>query len=386
MSAVREWADATPTAASPQKVRYSPGRRALSSRSVNSVWLARHTPSTADKQNKRASAGPVRAFSKDEHVVSPFASPAVGWIQCAVLRGVTPDSNAVVRSPSSASPESSVGGSPALQWMGAADVGKIARRISTETDDTAIEQAVADTLRDIVPASIDPTLTPEPLPVAESQLSTPIDAGMQQTPPALHPTVSASGGFEIESPVPQTQSPNTDILSTNRVRCDTELTVPPSVPISAAPQVNVRSDSLPWYSCTVLGFREVCVQDPLHPAAFSQSFGLYTIEVAIPDSELGRANLIVAEKRFSEFLELNRLLRLEFRRFSTQRWIPNLPPKRLWSTRANVIAERQLGFQNYLDWVVMLEAESPRRMLLEWLLPTSMAGARHRRSSRFLLA
>eukprot|EP01043_Picozoa_sp_COSAG02_P043009 COSAG02_NODE_3708_length_6351_cov_1.684101_6_plen_175_part_00 len=68
------------TPVSGRKPRYSPGRRALSSRSVNSVWLAR-TPTTDKRKVATSGDGPVRAFS-DVVAESPFASPAGGCAIC----------------------------------------------------------------------------------------------------------------------------------------------------------------------------------------------------------------------------------------------------------------------------------------------------------------
>ncbi len=344
----------TPGAVAGRKPRYSPGRRALSSRSVNSVWLVR-TPTTDKKQV--ATGGPVRAFS-DVVAESPFTSPAVGWIQRAVLNGITPQSNDVLRSPDAGSPASSAGDSPALEWKIARDVDTAMQDPRANLDDTLIEQAVASTLRDFAATIQDAGSTPGPVPA--SLPSTPMDA----TPRATPPTVAASGGFDVTTPLGE------DLLS-----CNVELAAQLSS-ASCAEEVmlKARSDCLPRYSCTLLGFREVCKQDPLHPAAFPQTFSLFVIEVALPDHEFGRAKLVVATKRFSEFVEFDLKLRESMQSEnlgrSTEGWAPApLPPKRLWPTRASVIAERQHGLQNYLDWIVTLEAETPRRMLLEWLLP-----------------
>ncbi len=320
------------------------------------MWLAR-TPTTDKRKVATSGDGPVRAFS-DVVAESPFASPAVGWIQRAVLSGVTPQSNAVLQSPSAVSPDASAGDSPALEWKIARDMDTAAQDPRASLDDTLIGQAVATTLRDFAVALQDAGSTPGLVPA--SPLSTPI---AQATPSATQPTVAASGGFDVTTP-----------LSEDNKSCSAELASQPS-PSTSAEQIirKTRSASLPRYSCTLLGFREVCKQDPMHPTAFPQAFSLFIIEVALPDHDLGRAKLVVAEKRFSEFVKLDVGLResmqSEHLGWSTQRWAPALPPKRLWPTRASVVVERQHGLQNYLDWVVTLEAETPRRILLEWLVP-----------------
>lgn len=352
------------TPLSGQKPRYSPGRRALSSRSVNSVWLA-HTPASGKEKNAK----PVRAFS-DAVADSPFASPAVGWIQRAVLSGITPEARAVLQSPGAAgaSPASS-SGSPALEWKIASDTAPAPR---LKTDEILIEQAVASTLRDFAATVQDAGNTPGPAPA--SPLGTPVAAATQRGLARLLPTVSASGGFDVATPVERILAPNSPQLSESELACDAQpaAQLAPAHSAALGPPA-ARSDSLPRYSCTLLGFREVCTQEPLRPAAFPQSFILFTIEVALPDSGLGCAKLGVAERRFSEFVKLDAELRewmqSEHLGCSTARWAPSLPPKRLWPTRASVSAERQGALQCYLDWVMTLEAEAPRRILLKWLLP-----------------
>ena len=191
------------TPLSGQKPRYSPGRRALSSRSVNSVWLA-HTPASGKEKNAK----PVRAFS-DDVADSPFASPAVGWIQRAVLSGITPEARAVLQSPGAAgaSPASS-SGSPALEWKIASDTAPAPR---LKTDEILIEQAVASTLRDFAATVQDAGNTPGPAPA--SPLGTPVAAATQRGLARLLPTVSASGGFDVATPVERILAPNSPQLS-----------------------------------------------------------------------------------------------------------------------------------------------------------------------------
>ena len=350
------------TPLSGQKPRYSPGRRALSSRSVNSVWLA-HTPASGKEKNEKA--GPVRAFS-DVFVDSPFASPAAGWIQRAVLSGITPEASAVLQSPASSS------ASPALDWKIASDMDTTMSGPRLNMGEILIEQAIASTLRDFAATLQDAGSTPGPVP--ESPLRTPVAGATQRGLARLLPTLSASGGFDVATPVELPLVPNSPQLSDGELLCDAEPAAQLAPAHSAAHGTpKVQSDPLPRYSCTLLGSREVCKQEPLRPAAFPQSFILFKIEVALPDSGVGRAKLGVAERRFSEFVELDAELRVwmqsEHLGCSTQRWAPSLPPKRLWPTRASVTAERQGALQCYLDWVVTLEAEAPRRILLKWLLP-----------------
>eukprot|EP01046_Picozoa_sp_COSAG06_P000974 COSAG06_NODE_29_length_31823_cov_17.447106_5_plen_432_part_00 len=385
-------------------VRYSPGRRALVSRDVNSVWMAARTPTPAKRL--RQAAAVVRAFSHAE-AETPVASPPVGWIQRAAIAGVTPQASAALH----ASPANLIGADISAIMRDGGGPSPSPRPVAAaEIDDDdllgeeAIEQAIAGVLREFAATVQDAGCTPGPagrtrsaaataaqnsdaVPVGASPLawlSTPSDVGTPHaTPAGLQPTISASGGFEVTpphavqrklSPTPQRISPGV-----GGVPCGAAPAAWLSTAISPVATTSQQSPPRerytappPRYSCCVVGAREVCMQDPLHPVAYPQTFCLFSVEVALPDPELGRAKLVVAEKRYSEFVALDAELRewvvSEHLGSSARHWSPTLPPKRLWPTRASIVAERKLGLQNYLDWIVTLEATRPRRQLLDWLL------------------
>ena len=239
-----------------QKPRYSPGRRALSQRSVNSVWnvaatptpskkmppafSAESTPPSAQQQNPAPSpaetprpgstpswiAAAIAAGHTPELDLSAAAASGsqaaaaeghAGWIQHAAALGHTPEVGAVLRAAPAHTPRVAArrpGGSPrlALHSMLAVDVLNVLKDSSPaaaatpartpartpQEEAAAIEAAVASAMRQATNLTADAGGTPAPS--ANPHAHTPLGAN------SAPPTLSNSGGFDLtETPVPKRQ-------------------------------------------------------------------------------------------------------------------------------------------------------------------------------------
>ena len=368
--------------------RYSPGRRALSTRSVNQVWTiapaSKQTTGDADAAapaphpTPSISPGTLDARIERQFAPSPALHAMIAENIMHVMRTPVAPTPNVQPTPVQAPPSPVPTSAPPPQRIALGFVLPAEPKL-----ELVLQESAGAATGDGVPVGATPL----------AWLSTPSPYASERCTPAnlraVQPTVSDSGGFAVSDCTKAEKR----LSPTPRGRTGVGGVPPGATPLAwlalASPFATPKRQeerALRWtplpappprYGCTILAAREVCRQDPLNPVAFPTAFTLYAVEVAVVDAEQGGATLYKAEKRYSEFAALDEELRewmdAEHAGSSTGLWAPSLPPKRLWPGRDSVIAERKKGLQRYIDWIITLEATVPRQVLLQFLLPEGCA-------------